>query len=163
MTLFVQPQDGNRYIMAIVLDRGPDNYEWIKVQLPNGEEAFCYSDTDLTFDIKSIEPGNQVAISTPRPCNKPGTTKWTCNALHINLQLFDAAPQKQLKSFDSNLTSSIALEEQKRAKPTASVPYTLARYQFIQKVMQDKGFEGKYARGEAVGYIVDTCMSSGLV
>jgi hypothetical protein len=58
MTLFVQPQSGNRYLLATILDRGPDAYEWIKVQLPNGEEAFCYPDTDLTVDIKNLQPGH---------------------------------------------------------------------------------------------------------
>lgn len=161
MTLFIQPQDGSRYIMATVLDRGPDNYEWIKVQLPNGEEAFCYPDTDLSFDIKSIDPGHGIAISTPRPCKQPGATKWTCNALHLNLQTFDAVPSKQSQTF--NLSSPITLKNKKRSKPTVSVPFSKARYEFIEKVIQEKGFEGKYAKGEAVGYIVDTCMTSGLV
>jgi len=163
MTLFIQPQDGNRYIMAIVLDRGPDNYEWIKVQLPNGEEAFCYPDTDFSFEIKSIQPGNQIAISTPRPCNKPGTTKWTCNALHINLQPFDAFPSREPQSANCNLLSLVTGENKKRRKPSFCVPFNTARYEFIEKVVQKKGFEGKYANSQAVGYIIDTCMASGLV
>jgi hypothetical protein len=163
MTLFIQPQDGNRYITATVLDRGPENYEWIKVQLPNGDEAFCYPDTDLSFDIKVIDPANQIAISMPRPCNKPGTTKWTCNALHINLQPFDSASLRQGQSFNFDLSTPIVSEKKKRSKPTALVPYSPARYEFIEKVIQQKGFQGKYSKSEAVGYIIDTCMISGLV
>lgn len=157
MTLFVQPQSGGRYLMATVLDRGPDNYDWVKVQLANGEEAFCYPDTDFTVDVKSLEPGTEIAISTPRPCQKPGSTKWTCNALHANLQplAFETPKAEQV------VVACAASE--KRSKPSASVPYSLARYQFIEKVIKEKGLEGKYAKSEAVGYIIDTCMAAGVL
>lgn len=158
MTLFVQPQAGNRYLMATVLDRGPDNYDWVKVQLANGEEAFCYSDTDFTVDVKSIEPGTEVAISTPRPCHKPGSTKWTCNILHANLQ-----PAQLNQVTRSIKTEQEIFATEKRSKPSASVPYSLARYQFIEKVIKEKGLEGKYAKSEAVGYIIDTCMAAGVL
>jgi hypothetical protein len=169
MTLFVQPQESNSYLMATVLDRGPDCYDWIKVQLPNGDEAFCYSDTDLTINIKSLQPGTRIAISAPRPCNKPGTTKWTCNSLHINLQSPEIFKYHQNQdTFDEDpdnfeLCAPVKESSKKRSKPSASVPYSLARYQFIEKVIQQKGFEGKYAKSEAVGYIVDSCMTSGVL
>jgi len=160
MTLFVQPPSGNRYLVATVLDRGPDTYEWIKVQLSNGEEAFCYPDTDNTVDIKALEPGLQIAISTPRPCQKPGTTKWTCNALHINLQPID---EEDPFTYKPEVTPRLTAAAKKRTKPSASVPYSLARYQFIEQIIEKKGFEGKYARSEAVGYIIDTCMAQGVI
>ena len=160
MTLFVQPQGGNRYLMATILDRGPDAYEWIKAQLPNGDEAFCYPDTDLTVDIKSLEPGTQIAISTPRACNKPGTTKWTCNALHVNLQ-----PDQINNVANFKLTSIAvsAIGKERKSAPSISIRYSKARYDFIYQVMEREGFEGKYGKSDAAAFIVDKCMQAGIL
>jgi hypothetical protein len=160
MTLFVQPQAGNRYLLATILDRGPDAYEWIKVQLPNGEEAFCYPDTDLTVDIKNLQPGTQIAISTPRACNKPGATRWTCNALHVNLQ-----PQDVTDASNFQLTAasvSVASKERKSA-PSITVRHSKARYDFIYQVMEREGFGGKYGKSDAAAFIIDKCMQAGIV
>jgi hypothetical protein len=160
VTLFVQPQGGNRYLMATILDRGPDAYEWIKVQLPNGDEAFCYPDTDLTVDIKSLQPGTQIAISTPRACNKPGTTRWTCNALHANLQP-DAV--NNTSSFKLTPAAVSVTGKERKSTPSITVRYSKARYAFIYEVMEREGFEGKYGKSDAVAFIVDKCMQAGIL
>jgi hypothetical protein len=160
MTFFVQPEGGNRYLLATILDRGPDAYEWIKVQLPNGEEAFCYPDTDLTVDVKTFKPGTQLAISTPRACNKPGATKWTCNALHTNLQpkeISDAA------IFQLTPVCTSPANKERKSAPSISIRYSKARYDFIYQVMEREGFEGKYGKSDAAAFIVDKCMQAGIV
>ena len=160
MTLFVPPQAGNCFLIATILDRGPDAYEWIKVQLPNNEEAFCYPDTDLTVDIKNLQPGTQIAISTPRACNKPGATKWTCNALHVNLQ-----PQDVIDASNFQLTQpsvSVASKERKLT-PSITVRYSKARYDFIYQVMEREDFGGKYGKSDAAAFIIDKCMQAGLL
>lgn len=160
MTLFVQPQAGNRYLLATILDRGPDAYEWIKVQLPNGEEAFCYPDTDLTVNIKNLQPGTQIAISTPRACNKPGTTKWTCNALHVNLQPQDVT---DAGSFQLTPDSVSAASKERKSTPSITVRHSKARYDFIYQVMEREGFGGKYGKSDAAAFIIDKCMQAGIV
>lgn len=160
MTFFVQPQSNGRYLMATVLDRGPDNYDWMKVQLANGEEAFCYPDTDFTVDVKNLEPGTEIAISTPRPCNKPGSTKWTCNALHRNLQ-----PAIDFDKEDFSLTpvDVAPAKKERKSPPSIAIRYSKARYDFIYEVMNRQGFDGKYGKSDAAAFIVDKCMQAGLL
>jgi len=161
MTLLVPPSETSRYLTATVIDRGPDNYEWIKAQLPNGEECFVFPDSERTVSVKELPPGVQFNISACRECRNPGATKWTTNALHINLQSeFIKKVCRDLvgDGFAQQHVGPLATKSRKE-KPSVSVPYAQARYEFIQKVVDQKGFDGKYARSQAVAYIVDTCMA----
>lgn len=161
MTLLIHPAETNCYLTATVIDRGPEGYEWIKAQLTNGEECFVYPDTEKTVSVKDLSPGIQLNIQSLRECRTPGATKWTTNALHVNLQT------ESIKEFirDSVVDSlkrqptTFSSTKIRKDKPSVSVPYSQARYEFIQKVIDQKRFDGKYARSQAVAYIVDTCMA----
>lgn len=161
MTLLIHPAETNRYLTATVIDRGPEDYEWIKAQLPNGEECFVFPDTEKTVPVKDLSPGIQFNIQSLRECRNPGATKWTTNALHVNLQ------PESVKEFTRDLVAgsfkrqpvAFSATKLRKDRPTVSVPYSQARYEFIQKVIDQKRFDGKYARSQAVAYIVDTCMA----
>ena len=71
---------------AIIVDSGPKESEWVKVQLTNGEEAFLYPDKDDTVDLKVLEEGHELIHRNLRPCTKPGQTKWVTNAHNIKFQ-----------------------------------------------------------------------------
>jgi hypothetical protein len=173
MTLLIEPANSNQYLTATVIDRGPSDQEWIKVQLPNGDECFAYPDTDETIDSKQIEPGLAVAISTPRPCRKPGSTKWTTNLLHVNLQtnhakLYKIAQQDfssevSAPTCDDEVNSIHSTKVREVKRPSLCATYTILRDQYIDKVATAYGFSGRYARGHALGHVIDTCMASGLL
>ena len=71
---------------AVVIDMGPVEASWIKVQLTNGEEAFFYPDDDETVSIKKLKPGLQVVHRELRRCKKPGQTRWLTNAHSFEFQ-----------------------------------------------------------------------------
>ncbi len=71
---------------AVVIDMGPTDASWIKVQLTNGEEAFFYPDDEETVSIKELKPGLQVVHRELRRCKKPGQTRWLTSAHSIQFQ-----------------------------------------------------------------------------
>jgi hypothetical protein len=146
-------------VIAKVLDRGPESYGWIKVLLPNGEEAFCHSDTEGTVPVKHLVVGSDLAVGQLRTATKPGPTKYVCNALHINLQPSDLAFRNNPYASDEDFQFSPAPSALKAArKPSVTVQWSLARYEFIRQVAKSQGLSGKYALSQAAAYIVDTCM-----
>ena len=165
MTLLVQPSIPMPYLKVTVIDRGPSEYDWIKVAAPNGEECFAYPDTDNTIPAKMLDIGTTLYVSTPRECKKPGSTKWTTNFCHIMFQPENI--QEYIKSLlnESTIDNSTWTDNslKKIKKSNVSVPYSLSRYEFIEKVVQEKHFDGKYARSNATAYIIDTCIASGLL
>ena len=71
---------------AVVIDMGPVESSWIKVQLTNGEEAFFYPDDEGSVPIKRLKPGLQVVHRELRRTKKPGQTRWLTNAHAIAFQ-----------------------------------------------------------------------------
>jgi len=165
MTLLVQPSIPMASLKVIVIDRGPSKYDWIKVVLPNGEECFAYPDTDKTIPAKMLDIGTAIYAEAPRECKKEGRTKWTTNLCHTMFQ--PQHIQDYVKSLldDSNVDEFSYPDKslKKSKKSNVSVPYSLSRYEFIEKVVQEKHFDGKYARSNATAYIIDTCIASGLL
>lgn len=164
MTLLIKPAGSLPYLVATIIDRGPGGFDWIKARLPNGEECFVYPDTDRTIPVKNLTPGLSIAIANPRPCKTKGTTKYTTNALHANLQ-----PQeiKDLVSADAFLDGpeegDVNPSFAKESKKTLTVRYSKMRHAYAEEVARKHGFSGRFALNEALGHIVDTCMYSGLL
>jgi hypothetical protein len=164
MTLLVKPTSGLPYLVATVLDRGPSGFDWIKAQLPNGDECFVYPDTDKTIPVKEITPGVGIAVANPRPCKTKGTTKHTTNALHINLQ-----PQ-EVKDLIASMTSQPDVDQYngyqqltKESKKSLTVRYSKMRHAYAEEIARKYGFSGRSGLTEALGHIVDTCMYAGLL
>lgn len=164
MTLLIKPAGSLPYLVATIIDRGPGGFDWIKARLPNGEECFVYPDTDRTIPVKNLTPGLSIAIANPRPCKTKGTTKYTTNALHANLQSQEI---KDLVSTDAFLDGpeegDVNPSFAKESKKTLTVRYSKMRHAYAEEVARKHGFSGRFALNEALGHIVDTCMYSGLL
>ena len=153
------------HLKVIVIDRGPRQFPWIKVAAPNGEECFAFPDTDNTIPAKMLDIGTTLYVETPRECRREGRTKWTTNFCHIMFQPQNIQDHVKSLLSDSNVDESFCHSKalKKVKKSNVSVPYSLNRYEFIEKVVQEKHFDGKYARSNATAYIIDTCIASGLL
>ena len=168
MTLLVSRPAQVSYQTATVIDRGPIESPWVKALLANGEECFVYPDTDNTIPAKMLDIGTTLYVSIPRECRQPGPTKWTTNFMNIIFQT--ETLQQYIKSLlvqDKCTVGHTSIKSQTKArkprKPVVSVPYCLNRHEFIEKIVEEKYFDGKYARSNAVAYIIDTCIASGLL
>ena len=147
--------------IATVIDRGPEDHKWIKVRLPNGAEAFCFSDTENTVPVKKLAIATGLSVHQVRSTNKAGPTKYACNALHINLQPSDLAFRDDpvLSNEDFEL-SAAPIHAKPARRPSVTVPFSKARYELIKQMALLHGFNGKYALSNAVAYMLDTYMRS---
>lgn len=160
---------GFKFDEAVILGKGAPNYQWAKGLLSDGEQAFIYPDDEETVNPKNLPVGTSLLITPPRLCRKPGTTKWTVNALHFDLQ--PPAVQSLVAQSQSNLPAkveqaelpvqpSMEIEDCPTKKISITMQHSYARQMFVDRVVSHFGLTGPRKRAEALGIIVDLYMAT---
>ena len=160
---------GFKFDEAVILGKGSPNYQWAKCLLPNGEQAFVYPDDEETVNPKTLPVGTTLFITPPRLCRKPGTTKWTVNALHFDLQL--SATQSLILKAQAELPAEVEqvqlsiqppaeIQDYPTKKISISMQHSYARQMFVDRVVNHFGLTGPKKRAEALGIIVDLYMAT---
>jgi len=165
MTLLVQPSVSPRHLTGQIIDIGPDRYQWVKLILTTGEECFCYPDTTGTVPVKLLPHGTCITVASVRPCSNPGPTKWTANALHIDLQTESAkaaiANLGDIRQVGSDESDPERQREQKR--PSLTCRYSKMREQYILEIADRHGFQGRTRISDAVAHIVDAAIQHAIL
>jgi len=165
----ITAQTDFKFDKAVILGKGAPNYPWAKCLLSDGEQAFVYPDDEETVNPKTLPVGSTLFITPPRLCRKPGTTKWTVNALHFDLQSEDiqafvakVQPEQPVKTEQCELPvkSPIDIEDCPTKKVSISMQHSYARQMFVDRVVHHFGLTGPKRRAEALGIIVDLYMAT---
>lgn len=145
---------------AVIIDRGPAGYEWVKARLANGEECFLYGDTEQTVKPKSLPVATILNVQQPRQCTNPGPTKWTTNALAFEMQSNEF--KEHQSSLPEHLPPEIPVKTEKR-KVQLTARYSISRERKINEIIGAHGMSGKYATADAVAHAIDLCIANNLV
>lgn len=144
---------------AVIIDRGPACYEWVRASLANGEECFLYADSEQTVKPKDLPIATILKVQQPRACTNPGPTKWTTNALAFELQNQNFNVEQQ-KLHENVATESLVKKEKRKAQLTAR--YSISRERKINEIIDHHGMSGKYATSDAVAHAIDLCIANNL-
>jgi hypothetical protein len=145
---------------AVIIDRGPAGYEWVKARLANGDECFLYSDTEQTVKPKSLPIATILNVQQPRQCTNPGPTKWTTNALALEMQSDEFKDQQ---SFSADRLMPVHPVKQEKRKAQLTARYSVSRERKINEIISAHGMSGKYATADAVAHAIDLCIANNLV
>lgn len=145
---------------AVIIDRGPSSYEWVRARLANGEECFLYADSEQTVKPKELPIATILNVQQPRTCTNPGPTKWTTNALAFEMQSSDFKAEQQ-RPDESVVLEPVIKTEKRKVQLTAR--YSISRERKINEIIDRHGMTGKYATADAVAHAIDLCIENNLV
>lgn len=141
---------------AVILDHGPDSYDWVRARLATGEDCFLYPDSARTVPVKQLDIGTIVEVQQPRNCTNPGPTKWATTALALKMQ--DIALQRIMAPIEPKHDKTTAIK-----KISLSCRYSVSRHKHVEKIIDEHGFEGRYAVCDAVARCIDLCIENNLL